>query len=233
MQTRDFSLKIKSLTDDGTFTGLASTYGTTDLQGDVILAGAFARTLASQPANGFPLLFCHMSDQPLGTATVSDSKTGLVVQGKMVLADPNAVRVLAHLKAGGLKGLSIGFDIPNPDSVSYDDAGRRILSEIRLWEVSVVAIPANPLAQITSVKSLADAERYILGIKAAGPDAEMVNHLRAIHSHVLTLLGDAYPEPDDDDAEDSEDDDDAEDEKAFMLSELEALAAEVAELAGA
>ena len=227
METRDFSLKLKSVTDEGTFSGLASTYGNTDLQGDIIQPGAYTRTLASQPASGLPLLWGHDALQPLGTAIMTDSKMGLVVNGKLLLADPNAARALLHMKSGAIRGLSIGFDIPDPASVAYDDMGRRILSQLRLFEVSIVACPANPMAQITNVKSLAQAERFILALHKSA-DAETLAHLHAIHDHVLSLLDDATPDDPDEDP-----DDDDYDELAQVVAELKAIAAKAQELATA
>jgi hypothetical protein len=116
----------------------------------------------------------------------------LVVNGSMVMADPAAQRAYAHLKAGSIKGLSIGFDLPPESSgkVSYDSNGVRTLREIRLFEVSLVAIPANPRAQITSVKSLGQVERLLNGINPAdiASDAALAQQLRGIDAALKTLL---------------------------------------------
>jgi len=50
-----------------------------------------------------------------------------------------------------VSGLSIGY-LPIPGQVEYDE-GVRILKEVELFEVSIVAIPMNPKAQIAHVKS--------------------------------------------------------------------------------
>jgi HK97 family phage prohead protease len=157
MPTRDFTLKLKSLEPSGSFVGYASTYGNTDLQGDVIAPGAFKQAIQSQGI-GYPLLFGHDQTQPLGVGKISDSSGGLVVDGALVMADPAAVRVHAHMKAGSIRGLSIGFQVPDGagKSVTQSD-GTRLLKEIRLHEISLVAIPANPRAQVTSVKSISEA----------------------------------------------------------------------------
>jgi HK97 family phage prohead protease len=192
MQTKDFTLKVKALDDSGTFTGIASTYGgPPDLQGDVIEKGAYAQSIASQGA-GYPLLWSHSQSEPLGLVKVSDSPAGLVVNGSMVMADPAAQRAYAHLKAGSIRGLSVGFSLPPESSgkVTYGADGTRTIREIKLWEVSLCAIPANPAAQVTSVKSLAQVERLLSGIKHGDVtgDAALAAQLRTIDAALKSLL---------------------------------------------
>jgi hypothetical protein len=55
------------------------------------------------------------------------------------------------LKAGDLAGLSIGYTVP-PGGAERITGGRR-LTKVKLHEVSVVAIPMNDGARVTSVKS--------------------------------------------------------------------------------
>jgi uncharacterized protein len=216
METRAFPLKLKSVAADGTFVGFGSTYGNTDLQGDIVQPGAFAQSIQSQ-GNGYPLLWVHNQETPLGIAKISDSKSGLLVEGSMLMSDPNAQRVNAFMKMGSVKGLSIGFASPDPAKTSYDEDGNRILREIKLYELSLCPIPANPLAVVTSVKSLAQVERFMQAIrtKAAPLDDETRAHVQAIHEHVLSLLGIADDEPlDEDEEDDPENDPDLIDEDA-------------------
>jgi HK97 family phage prohead protease len=115
------------------------------------------RTLQRQQVAA--LVALHDQQQPLGIAKISDSKSGLLVEGSMLMTDPNAQRVNAFMKMGSVKGLSIGFASPDPAKTSYDDDGNRKLREIKLYEWSICPIPANPLAVVTSVKSLAQVEQ--------------------------------------------------------------------------
>jgi len=57
------------------------------------------------------------------------------------------------VRNGWLKGLSVGFSV-EPNGSELDSKGRRLLKNLRLFEVSLVAIPANPLAQVTGTKAL-------------------------------------------------------------------------------
>jgi HK97 family phage prohead protease len=199
------------------------------------MPGAYNQAIQSQ-GKGYPLLWVHDQETPLGIAKMSDSKAGLIVEGTMLMTDQNAQRVHAHMVMGSVKGLSIGFAPPDPAKTSYDDNGNRILREITLYELSLCPMPANPLAVVTNVKSLAQVERFMQSIRGKAPDAEMLTHLNAINGHVLSLLGIA---DDDDGIEDGdvsdvdgEGDDDQDylddDDAKSILAELKSMAAVLA-----
>ena len=225
MERRDYSFKIKGLTDEGTFQGLAAAYGNIDLGGDVIAAGAFAKSIAS--GKPFPLLWQHQPDNPIGTVKVSNSRDGLFVDGTLMLTDLTAQKAHTFMKSGVVKGLSIGYDVLQEH---YDDAGIRHLTELKLWEVSAVTFPMNTSAQVFSVKgrdataSLTAAARFIKSVLAVDDD-EARSRIKEIAAHCKTLLG---AEADDLIDDDEEDEGDPETLKA--LSELRQLVAQVSEL---
>jgi len=70
------------------------------------------------------------------------------------MALPEAQKAYLLVKAGIVKGLSIGFEAVK-DSV---EAGIRYLSEIKLYEGSIVTFPMNEMALITSVKKRKEAK---------------------------------------------------------------------------
>lgn len=225
MEQRDYSFKIKSLSDEGKFQGLAAAYGNVDLGGDVIEPGAFAKSIAS--GKPFPLLWQHQPDNPIGTVKVSNTRDGLFVDGAMVMTDPTAQKAYTFMKSGVVKGLSIGYDVLQEH---YDDAGIRHLAELKLWEVSCVTFPMNEAAQVFSVKgrsataNLAAAARFIKSVPVlALDDDEARSRIKEIAEHCKALLGDP-----DDDLIDTEDEDDPEMLKA--LSDLRTLVAQVSEL---
>jgi hypothetical protein len=189
MHTRDFVLKMKALGDEssGVFQGLLSPYGgPADSVGDVIAPGAYKQAIASQ-GSGYPLLWSHKQDEPIGIAKVSDSAAGLVVDGQLLMSDSGAQRAHAFMKAGIIKGLSIGYQV-DPAKVIYNNDGTRLLTEIRLYECSIVACPAAPTAQITSVKSLAQVERLLSGIKRDDVSGDLAAQLRSIDATLKSLL---------------------------------------------
>src|SRR6266481_9790292 len=103
MEKAGFKLLIKSLDDtQGTFQGVASTYHNTDLQDDVVLPGAFAKSIGEQ-SGVFPLLWQHRSDYPIGSVSVTDSAAGLQVDGTLVLESQQARESYALLKAKVVK----------------------------------------------------------------------------------------------------------------------------------
>jgi HK97 family phage prohead protease len=140
---------IKEIAEDGTFHGDLAVYSQKDLGGDVILPGAFTKTIQERGST-VPLLWQHKSDEPIGTLTLQDSSDALRVTGKLLMELPTAQKAYRLIKAGVIKGLSIGYDTIK-DNV---DNGTRYLKELRLWEGSIVTFPMNELATITSIKAM-------------------------------------------------------------------------------
>ena len=79
-------LDIKTIADDGTFTGYGSLFGVTDLGGDIVQAGAFTKSLKSKPANKVKMLRGHDSSEPIGVwdSIVEDAR-GLKATGRLIL----------------------------------------------------------------------------------------------------------------------------------------------------
>src|SRR5512141_1260402 len=101
---RQFQFEVKSIGSDGTFTGLASTYGNVDLGNDMVMPGAFSKTLAEKRGQ-VPLLMGHDPSAPIGLATLTDSPQGLQVRGELVLEADGAKSAYALLKKGVIRGL--------------------------------------------------------------------------------------------------------------------------------
>lgn len=167
-QVRSFALSIKATGEDGTVEGYGSVFGVRDNYDDVIAAGAFFDTLKGHKAAGTmpAMLWQHDAEQPIGiwTEMVEDAK-GLRIKGMLALDTVKGKEAHALLKMGALNGLSIGFV---SKQWAYDrDSEVRTLTEIDLWEVSLVTFPANEKARITNVKSASelatpkDAERVL------------------------------------------------------------------------
>lgn len=158
LETRAFALQIKAAGDDGTVEGYGSVFGVTDNWNDIIAAGAFAQSLADHKAAGTmpAMLWQHDCDEPIGiwTDMVEDAK-GLRIKGRLALDTTRGKEAFALLKMGALNGLSVGFI---SKQWSYDtETDIRTLTEIDLWEVSIVTFPANEKARVTNVKSADEA----------------------------------------------------------------------------
>jgi HK97 family phage prohead protease len=144
---RRMRLEIKEISSEGSFEGLLSPYGNVDGGGDVVMAGAFVKTMKDR-GNKVPLLWQHKPDTPIGDLTLEDRPEGLWSKGQLLMALPEAQKAYLLIKAKIVKGLSIGFETIK-DSV---EGGVRRLSEIKLYEGSIVTFPMNESALIASVK---------------------------------------------------------------------------------
>jgi uncharacterized protein len=158
-QRLDIPLSIKSVTDTGEFEGYGSVFGVKDSYSDIVMMGAFAKTLADwKSKGGMPaMLWQHDQREPIGIYTdIKEDDIGLYVKGRLLIEDdPLAKRAHAHMKAGSLSGLSIGYWLNDYDYDGSKDAF--LLREIDLLEISLVTFPANDAARISNVKSSLEA----------------------------------------------------------------------------
>lgn len=147
----DFACKADEETE-GLFTGRATVFGIVDLQKDVVEKGAFSRTLQER-GNQIKILANHVQEDVVGTAFLRETDEALEVdEGKLILDLPAAKDMHTRMKHGLVDGISIGYTVPDGGRKFTDD-GVRIITDIDLWEISLVTFPANQLARVTSVKS--------------------------------------------------------------------------------
>lgn len=150
MRTIDFPLEVKDVGEDGAIEGLAAAYNNVDLGGDVILPGAFDKTIKGRKA--LPMLLYHDTRRPVGVWTsFEDSARGLKLKGRITTATADGSEALALARDGALAGLSIGYRAVKE---RYTDTARELV-ELALLETSLVAVPMNDRAQITKVKHIA------------------------------------------------------------------------------
>ena len=155
-EVRSCALEIRAVGDDGAIEGYGSVFGVRDDYDDVIAAGAFVASLAAHKAAGTlpAMLWQHDADKPIGVWTeMTEDKSGLRVNGRLALETVRGKEAHALLKLGALNGLSIGFVAR---AWRYEDEDVRVLTDIDLWEVSLVTFPANAKARITQVKTVSE-----------------------------------------------------------------------------
>ena len=135
-----------SVTDAGEITGIAWPFGSPDRVGDMIEKGSF-----TAPAN-LPMLFAHNQSEVIGVwESIAETAQGLIVKGRLLVDQiARAAEVRAMIKAKAATGLSIGF--VTKKAIARKGGGRTI-SALDLHEISVVAVPCHPAAQITSIKA--------------------------------------------------------------------------------
>ena len=98
-------------------------------------------------------LFDHDTGKVLGrtksgTMTLTKDKKGLF--GSVVINedDPEALSVYAKVKRGDVSQASFGFYINDEDSEKRDNGWHSTLTDVELFEVSIVAFPAYPTTEI-------------------------------------------------------------------------------------
>lgn len=147
--------------DDGAIEGKAWDFATPDRVGDMIEPAAFRK--AAWPV---PMLFSHDQGDPVGVwEAAAEAKGGLMVKGRLLVEDVARAReVRALVKAGAVRGLSIGF--VTKKAIARTGGGRTI-TDLELMEISLVTIPMHPGARVTSAKSAVEALRLIAAINRA------------------------------------------------------------------
>lgn len=139
--------------DQWTFEGIASTPAP-DRQNDTVDPLGVKYTLP------LPLLLQHDSAQPIGhIVSASVSKAGIRVAGKITEPTPDMPPGLASrlreawtsIKTGLVRGLSIGFI---PTDFTPNKSGGFDIAAWNWIELSLVTIPAQPAAAVSSFKSI-------------------------------------------------------------------------------
>lgn len=146
------SLEVKEVNDRGEFEGHGSVFNNEDSYGDVVVPGAFSKTLEEHKAAGTlpAMLWQHNPAEPIGVySEMREDQRGLYVKGRLLMETAKGREVHAMLKAGAVRGLSIGF---MTRAWEWKDE-TRIVKDVDLWEVSLVTFPANKLAGVNDVKN--------------------------------------------------------------------------------
>ncbi|WP_422073663.1 HK97 family phage prohead protease [Tranquillimonas rosea] len=128
--------------------GYASLFGVRDQGGDTVIPGAYVAALKRLAARGgkVKMLWQHDPAQPIGVwEDVREDAHGLHVRGRLLDDVARAREAAALIAAGAIDGLSIGYRTVR---ATKDAGGRRSLTELDLWEVSLVTFPMLPEARL-------------------------------------------------------------------------------------
>lgn len=142
-----------------------------DRDGDVVEDGAFADTIPEFMKNPVMLVdHVNMVEYLAGNFTqVKEDRNGLRIKAE-VSNSPDMINVRFKIVEGILKALSMG-------GIFYYKEDRRTIFKVKLWEGSLVSIPANQDA-LFSVRSLNDQEKKFL--KSGSSD-----YLNFLHAEAL------------------------------------------------
>lgn len=167
--------EFKAAGDDWVVEGYVSTFSNVDEGRDMVMPGAFQKTLKGGPKVRF--LMSHDPALVLGVPRqLKEDKKGLFGAFKISKTQLGGdVRQL--LLDGALDSFSIGY-IPVEWKIVSEDI--RQLDEIKLYEASLVSLPMNPEATVTRVKymSLVDRTAHL-----KHELSELLNDFRGPASH--------------------------------------------------
>jgi HK97 family phage prohead protease len=185
--TRSMPLVIKRVVDDQRVIEGIATSNATDHMGDVIEPAGAKYKLP------VPLLWQHDSRLPVGWVEKASVRSGAIhVTARLAkISEPGTLKdAVDHawqaVKAGLVRGLSIGFrPIGRPERI---EGGGYRFAEWAWHELSLVTVPANPLAEITAAKA---ARRTT----SAAPLLYRKGHLLKVAGHTYKALRDVSLPP--------------------------------------
>lgn len=166
LQTKTAAFEIKREPDeDGVFEGYASVFDVVDQGMDVVAKGAFTKSLGS--GRKVKMLWQHDSSKVIGIwDEMREDERGLYVKGRLLKDVQLGREAMALMRAGAIDSMSIGYRTME----AVPEAGGRVrkLTEVDLFEVSVVTFPMNEAARVTDVKSIRTEREFEAFLRDAG-----------------------------------------------------------------
>jgi HK97 family phage prohead protease len=145
--------------ENGMIAGYFSTYDIEpDSYGDIVEKGAFTKTIAKRAESGhpFPLCFNHDFSAVIGSVkTIEDTEKGPYIEAEF-LDTQLAQDVRKMLQSGAIYQFSFAYDVLNSRKPTEDESAKgitNVLTELDVFEISVVTVPANQNAVATEVKA--------------------------------------------------------------------------------
>ena len=192
------TLQLKA-DETGKIAGFFSTYEKTpDSYGDIIVPGAFTKTIEKRKESGhpFPLCFNHDFSSVIGAVdTVEEKENGPYIEAHF-LETTLAQDVRKMVQSGAVYQFSFAYDVLDRRDPTEEEkaAGiQNVLKKVELFEVSIVTVPANQHAVVTEVKSVEPETKQ--GRRNSRKDADKINQ-------IIELAKSLLEEPEDTNAED-------------------------------
>ena len=147
MEYKNNIIQFKTALDDGMFYGYASVFNVVDSYDDIIVNGAFKKAIDNK--DNIKLCWQHNINDVIGKfVNIREDSVGLYVEGKINIEENK--KIYSLVKGEFVNGLSIGYTV---NDCYFDKKNRRILTNINLKEISIVAFPANKHSNILYCKS--------------------------------------------------------------------------------
>ena len=138
----------------GIIKGYGSYFGNKDSDNDVIMKGAYKKTIAEN-GERVKYLYQHDMNQPIGKMTeLYEDDKGLVFVAEIAKTQLGK-DVVELMKSGVITENSVGI-IPIQKNNKGD---YREITEVKLYEISAVTLAANDQAKILDVKGNVDVEK--------------------------------------------------------------------------
>ncbi len=206
LQRKSLPFEAKQADEADTFEGLASIFNNIDAVGEIVARGAFLESLPTFLENGFIAGLNHDWNRPIGRPIAAVERSdGLYIKAR--LSDTEHGReIQTLLRDGVILHLSIGFRVLQsehlPDLGAVESywrqqgyrpsvldrtravQGVKLLRRLELFEVSPVAVPANPAAKITRVKAGAGEGSQALGPREDRFLFERFRHLSEMSRYI-------------------------------------------------
>jgi HK97 family phage prohead protease len=143
----------------GIVTGYASIFGNMDSDNEIVMQGAFAKTLIERGCNSpkprIKHLWQHDSWQPIGVPIVlKEDEKGLYFETQFGKDTFSQDKLQQHIDKI-ITELSIGYNVVRSEDVRDESTGERVsrkLIELKLWEYSSVTWGANSMTEVISAK---------------------------------------------------------------------------------
>ncbi|CAB4140131.1 COG3740 Phage head maturation protease [uncultured Caudovirales phage] len=162
-QIKNSNLILKDVdTKEGIVSGYFSAFGNKDSDGDILMPGAFARSINNNgPKSQSPRikhLLNHNPSQPLGVLMeLKEDEFGLAYTSR-IGTHTLGQDFVKMAESGLITEHSIGFQVLKWEKDEAQQATK--FTEVKLWEgSSLTAWGANELTPLTSVKGTVDAEQ--------------------------------------------------------------------------
>lgn len=190
-KTKSLSFEIKALDEEsGKFSGYASTFGNKDRGDEIVVQGAFKKSIEEN--NGmFTLLYGHNWDRPMGFFSATEDEKGLLMEGEFNLEVEDGKKSYALAKQAKRMGapftFSIGYIVRKDGWEWSETLGALLLKDLELLEVSYAPVPMNDQAKLTDVKKLEEQEEVTEEItekKSVEIEDDITTNPRTFENHL-------------------------------------------------
>lgn len=156
IEHKSYRMDVKGVTEEGRVIGSLSPYGNVDSYKDIVMPGAFTKTVTEKKGK-FPLLWQHDTHKPIGIQIVRETDTSLDTEAIINLEKQIGRDAYSDVKMWQSHGLQFGLSIGYETIKAKERKdGVRELIEVKLFEGSLVTFPANDMARVAHVKSIDD-----------------------------------------------------------------------------